>query len=73
MGFGQIVSGGGPEWRTGRRRADRGWHIRKVNDEADINLSATSDKWAMTGADGTVVLDWLPKQVHQGYQAVGGR
>jgi hypothetical protein len=46
------------------------WYLKKPNYEADINLSGTLDNYPLTGADGTVVLDWLPKEVHQGYSII---
>jgi hypothetical protein len=38
------------------------WNIRKLGREADVNLSGTTQWWPTTGADGIMVLDWLPRQ-----------
>ena len=46
------------------------WYLKKPNYEADINFSGTSDKYPQTGVDGTVVLDWLPKEVDRGYSII---
>jgi 5-hydroxyisourate hydrolase-like protein (transthyretin family) len=41
------------------------WYILKPGRETEINLSGTTASWSVTGADGCVVLDWLPERFEQ--------
>jgi hypothetical protein len=46
------------------------WIMQKPGYEAEINLSGTLTTRLATGADGTMVLDWLPKYTARGWNVI---